>query len=119
MDVEFQNRQWPVEKVLSTLRPAVTPERLDRIQSVVAKRRSELCVVMENIFNRGNSSAVMRSMEAFGYYQIHHVEIQSEYKESNRVSQGAEKWLIQNKWSELKPAFALSNPVDIKSTLHT
>jgi len=102
MPVEFEGRQWDRDAVFEKLRPQITSERLQRIETVLDKRRSDLSLVVENIYNRGNTSAVMRSLEAFGYYQIHHIQLQDEFKESNRVTQGADKWLVQKSWESTK-----------------
>lgn len=80
------------------LKNHVTPERWGRIQSVVDHRRPQTAVVLEDIYDRGNTSAVMRSAEAFGLYQLHLIELSEKFKESKRVTQGAHKWLDRQKW---------------------
>ncbi len=76
----------------------VTPERWKRIQTAVDSRRPRTAVVLEDIYDRGNTSAVMRSAEAFGLYQLHMIELGEKFKESKRVTQGAHKWLDSKKW---------------------
>jgi tRNA (guanosine-2'-O-)-methyltransferase len=76
----------------------VTPERWARIQTAVDNRRPQVAVVLEDIYDRGNTSAVMRSAEAFGLYQLHLIELGEKFKESKRVTQGAHKWLDSKKW---------------------
>lgn len=80
------------------LRHHVTPERWARIQTAVDNRRPQTAVVLEDIYDRGNTSAVMRSAEAFGIYQLHMIELGEKFKESKRVTQGAHKWLDSKKW---------------------
>ena len=55
---------------------------------------------MENIYDRGNTSAVMRSAEAFGFHLFHQVVEIDSFKESKRVTQGADKWLLQSHWND-------------------
>lgn len=88
----------PTADLIRVLSRQVTPERWEKIQNVVNDRVSPMSVVIENIFDRGNASAVMRSMEAFGFYKIHMIEINEKFKESQRVTKGAEKWLEIAKW---------------------
>lgn len=88
------NNQFLVEH----LKNHVTPERWKRIQDVVRQRRDHVAIVLEDIYDRGNASAVMRSAEAFGLYQIHMIELGEKFKESKRVTQGAHKWLDIKKW---------------------
>ena len=63
---------YDAEVVLEKLAPLLTPERWAKIQKVVAGRTSDVVPVLENIYDRGNTSAVFRSAEAMGF-QIAHV----------------------------------------------
>ena len=96
--VEYQGRFYENAYVIDKLKDQVRPERWLKIQKIVDQRNKNLATVLENIYDRGNSSAVMRSAEAFGFYQIHHIIQGNEFKESKRVTQGADKWLVQKKW---------------------
>lgn len=89
-------------QIIETLSTRVTPERWTKIQNIVSRRISHLSVGIEDIYDRGNASAVMRSMEAFGFYQLHMVELSEKFKESQRVTQGADKWLDIRKWKSTK-----------------
>jgi tRNA (guanosine-2'-O-)-methyltransferase len=83
-----------VEEVLTELAPHLTDERRARLEQVVDGRSLHLVPVLENIYDRGNVSAVMRSAEAFGFLQMHLVDRPgARFKAANRVTRGAEKWL--------------------------
>lgn len=86
------------QDIVRRLSTQVTPERWGKIQKTVSGRISHMSVVIEDIYDRGNASAVMRSMEAFGFYQLHMIELSEKFKESQRVTQGADKWLNITKW---------------------
>ncbi len=90
--------QLGYQAIIDRLGAQVTPERFAKIQKVAGLRLSQVSVVLEDIYDRGNASAVMRSAEAFGLYQMHMIERQEKFKESKRVTQGAHKWLQINKW---------------------
>lgn len=82
------------EQVISALQPLLTEERTGRIDQVVSQRSFSLVPVLENIYDRGNISAVMRSAEAFGFFKMHIIEPeQAAFKAANRVTKGADKWL--------------------------
>lgn len=85
--------QFSVEDVLKHLAPRLTPERWSKIQKVIAHRTCEVTPVLENIYDRGNISAVVRSAEGMGFQNIHIIEPTEKFKESQRVTAGAEKWL--------------------------
>lgn len=90
---------YSADKIIETLEPQVTPERLERMNQVIAQRTPQMSLVLEDIYDRGNASAVMRSAEAFGFFDFHTIELQEKFKESKRVTQGAHKWLLNKKWS--------------------
>lgn len=82
--------------------PLLTPERKQKIDKVIEGRTFDVAVVLEGIYDRGNISAVMRTAEAFGFVNFHIVETQEKFKEANRVSQGADKWIEDQKWPQTK-----------------
>lgn len=96
----------------------ITEERLERIRKIAPGRTRSFIPVLENIYDRGNISAVMRSAEAFGFYEMHIIEGCEKFKESARVTQGADKWLNIYRWSTTQEAldFLKSKGVKIYAT---
>lgn len=92
----------PARVVCDITGPILTPERKTKIDQIVRGRDFGVAVVLENIYDRGNASAVMRSAEAMGYTQIHMIELGERFKNANRVTQGAEKWTEVTKWKSTK-----------------
>ncbi len=90
------------EIVIEKLNEFITDERKERIQKILSQRSSYFVPVLENIYDRGNVSAVMRSAEAFGFYRFHIIKINKDFKESQRVTQGADKWLDVSEWTNTK-----------------
>jgi tRNA (guanosine-2'-O-)-methyltransferase len=90
--------------VLTHLAPRLTTERWGKIQKVVASRTCDVTPVLENIYDRGNTSAVMRSAEAMGFQNIHIIEPGEKFKEANRVTAGADKWLDVVKFRDTSAA---------------
>ncbi len=82
------------------LEEMLSPERKERIESVLANRTYKILPVLENLYDRGNLSAVLRSAEAFGLQQVHLIELNEKFKVANRVTQGAEKWIDLKRWKE-------------------
>lgn len=81
-------------QIIQWLLPFVTEERACRLKEVVAGRQLDVFTVLENIYDRGNISAVMRSAEAFGFIRFHIIESeQARFKAANRVTRGADKWV--------------------------
>ena len=49
----------------------MTPERRARLLAVLNKRQSDLTVVLENVFDPHNISAVMRTCDAVGIQELY------------------------------------------------
>jgi tRNA (guanosine-2'-O-)-methyltransferase len=82
------------EQIVALLGPSLTSERIARLNEVVARRSLHMVTVLENIYDRGNASAVMRSAEAFGFLRLWMVDRPgARFRAANRVSKGTEKWL--------------------------
>jgi len=89
-----------VDEILEWLPPHLTDERLARLNEVVANRSVHIVSVLENIHDRGNVSAVMRSSEAFGFLDVSLIDQPgARFKASKRVTRGAEKWLDVHSYS--------------------
>lgn len=88
------------EDVVRLLADNMTIERRVRLDEVVSQRSLHLVPVLENIYDRGNVSAAMRSCEAFGFLQMYLVDQPgAKFKAANRVTKGADKWLDVNAFS--------------------
>lgn len=85
-------------EVMQHVFPLLTPERQKKILQVTGERCFDISVVLENIYDRGNTSAVMRTGEGLGFANFHVIETFDKFKESNRVTQGADKWVEVKKW---------------------
>lgn len=92
--------------VLEHIGPLLTDERRQKIQRVAAERNFETAVVLESIYDRGNVSAVMRSAEGLGFANFHVIETHEKFKDSQRVSQGADKWVETVKWKKTSDCVA-------------
>lgn len=85
-------------QVLQHIGTLLTKERFQKIEKVVEQRTFSTVLVLENIYDRGNASAVMRSAEALGFAQVHMIELGEKFKESQRVAAGADKWVEVKRW---------------------
>ena len=84
---------YPAERVIEALSRVVTPERLRRLEEVVNARTDEVAVVLDRIADPHNSSAVLRSAEAFGVQQVHAIIGDYGFRASHGVSKGTQRWL--------------------------
>lgn len=92
----------PYQAVLDHVWPLLTEDRRKKIEKVVQGRCFSNVVVLENIYDRGNISAVMRSAEALGFSRMHLIELGEKFKESQRTTAGADKWIETKKWKSTR-----------------
>lgn len=85
--------EMPAELVIDALGRIVTPARLRRIEEVVAGRTDDLVVVLDRIGDPHNSSAVLRSADAFGVQEVHAIVGDHGFRASRGVSKGTQRWL--------------------------
>ena len=72
----------------------ITPRRLARLRGTLARRQPDLAVVVENVHDPHNVSAMLRSCDAVGADGAHLVYTDEELPEINRVvSASAQRWL--------------------------
>jgi tRNA (guanosine-2'-O-)-methyltransferase len=83
----------PAGVVIEALSPTVTPERLQRIDEVVRSRTDDLVLVLDCIADPHNSSAVLRSADAFGLQTVHVIVGEHGFRASRGVSKGTHRWL--------------------------
>lgn len=95
-----------VSEVKDLLTPYLTEERRRRIEEVVGRRTYTVVPVMEGICDLGNAAAVFRSAEGLGFQGAHLIDTQPKHKTSQRVTQGADKWLDVEEWSDTKSCVA-------------
>lgn len=65
----------------------------DLFDRLVLNRTRHICVVLEDIFQAHNASAVLRSCDCFGVQDIHVVENRNHYAPNSDVSMGSDKWV--------------------------
>jgi len=87
------------ETIVSFLSGFVTEKRLRRIEEILAQRTRYVTVVLEDIYQSQNASAVLRTCECFGVQDIHIIENYNPYIINPLVLQGSDKWLSINKYN--------------------
>ena len=88
-----------VKKLLSHLKNFVSPERYERIDALTLNKTNHATIVLENIFQEHNTSAVLRTAEALGVNTIHVIENKHVYKTNTTVDKGASQWVTLKKFS--------------------
>jgi tRNA (guanosine-2'-O-)-methyltransferase len=85
----------------------MTPERKEKLLNVLSKRQNDITVVLENVFDPHNISAVMRTCDAVGVQDIYilNTKIPRHKKWGTRSSSSAAKWLTVHQFEEAEVCF--------------
>jgi tRNA (guanosine-2'-O-)-methyltransferase len=86
------------EKLLIYLESFLTDNRKQLFKNVLENRTRHFTVVLEDIFQSHNASAVVRTCDIFGVQDIHVIENKYNHKVSRHVAKGAQKWLNQTRY---------------------
>lgn len=70
----------------------MTPERYQRIRSMLAQRQTDLTVCLENVHKPHNVSAVVRTCDAIGIHKIHAI-WEERYGIRRGTAMGSERWV--------------------------
>lgn len=86
----------------------MTPERYKKLQKVLMQRQGNLTVVMENVEDPHNISAVMRTCDAVGIQDIYilNTAIPRHKKFGAKSSSSAVKWLTVHQFDNVEICFA-------------
>ena len=63
------------------------------MDDAIAGRTRDVVLVLEDILDEHNASAVLRTAEALGVLEVHFIVYQHPFKLAHKVSRGAHKWL--------------------------
>jgi tRNA (guanosine-2'-O-)-methyltransferase len=99
----------------------MTPEREERITRVLDKRQDNIIIVLENVFDPHNISAVMRTCDAVGVQDVYvlNTRIPAHKKWGAKSSSSAVQWLSIHQYTDAALCFAdLRKKVDRIVTTH-
>lgn len=80
-------------KLLAYLQGFLTPARRERFEKVLDWRTRHITVVLEDVFQLHNASAVVRSCDVFGIQDVHLIEDRFGRRLDKNIAVGAQKWV--------------------------
>jgi tRNA (guanosine-2'-O-)-methyltransferase len=85
----------------------MTPERSEKLLKVLSRRQTDITVVMENVQDPHNISAVMRTCDAVGIQDIYilNTKIPRHQKFGAKSSSSAAKWLSVHQFDNVAECF--------------
>ena len=88
------------KELIQYFKTFITHNRLEKMEQVLSKRTRYLTVVLENIYQPHNASAVLRSCDGFGAQDVHIIENSNSYRINPGVSLGTSQWLTLHKYNK-------------------
>lgn len=82
------------------LQPMVNERRMELIGRVLSNRTRYITVLLEDIYQSQNASAVLRSCDCFGIQDVHIIENRNKYILNPEVELGAAQWLTIQKYNK-------------------
>lgn len=87
------------EKLVGFFAQFITDERFKRLNDVIVNRTRHFTIVLEDIYQSQNASAVLRSCDCFGVQDVHIIENKNKYNINPDVELGSAKWLKMHKYN--------------------
>lgn len=88
------------QQTLEHLSQFISDHKKDFAERVLAARTRHVTVVLEDIYQSQNASAVIRTAECMGLQDVHIVETTSKYHLNIRVLKGSYKWMNLERYRE-------------------
>jgi len=78
----------------------LTINKVELFEKIIKDRTYHVTVVLEDIYQAHNASAVIRSCDCFGIQDLHIIENTNEYKPYRNATAGSQKWINLYKYNE-------------------
>ena len=90
----------------TALEPLLTPERIARIDQVIAARLGSVVAAVEDTYDPHNAAATIRTAEALGLQELHVIEPGERFSATKGVTRGAHRWIDLHRWGDAETAIS-------------
>ncbi|MCQ2279150.1 MAG: RNA methyltransferase [Bacteroidales bacterium] len=92
-------------KLYEALTDLYSENKRNLFDSLVQNRTRHVCVMVEDIYQSHNASAVLRSCDCFGVQDVHVVEQHNKFCPNSEVAMGSNKWVDVYKYKQTLDAY--------------
>ncbi len=96
----FMNNPSLRREFIAFLSEFILDRRVAQIHNVLDNRTRYITVVLEDIYQSQNASAVLRTCDCLGVQNVHVIEGKHSFQVNPQVVRGSSKWLTLTKYSE-------------------
>ncbi len=86
--------------LLNELQKYISEQRINLFNQIIQNRTTHFTVVLEDIYQSHNASAVLRTCDCLGIQNVHIIENRNSYQINEDIALGAEKWLSLHTYKE-------------------
>lgn len=97
MQSKFMKTLEEKQLLINYLTEFITPKRKQRFDDVIAQRMNHLQIVVEDLYQAHNASAVIRSCDCFGVQYVHFIENKNAMEVNKDIALGADSWVTIKK----------------------
>lgn len=81
------------EQLLAFYFSLITASKREKFNRIASNRTRYLTVVIENVYQEQNASAIVRSCDCFGIHDIHAIEKDNSFSVNREIAMGAGRWV--------------------------
>lgn len=89
------------EHIFQCFQSLLTPHKVQLFERVAAQRTRHISIVLEDLFQEHNASAVIRTCECFGIQDLYAIEDKNKYTLQRKVARGAGQWIDLHRFTEI------------------
>ncbi len=78
----------------------LTDKRKDTFDRILEQRSRHFTVILEDLYQKHNTSAIVRSCDIFGIQDVHIIENKYKSYMSNQVGKGSQKWIDFHRYQD-------------------
>lgn len=87
-------------EVRKELYEIISQNKREMFDRIAAERTRHVSVVLENVYQEHNASAIVRSCDCFGIQDLHVIEKGNKYKVQRDIALGAGRWVDMHNYGE-------------------
>jgi len=88
------------KQIIYQLKEFVTESRFQLFEKILNERTNYISLLIENVYQSHNASAIVRSAEALGLQELYVYERKNSFSPNEEISLGAQKWLDIYRYKE-------------------
>ena len=95
-----------IKDAIALLASFALEQRYAQMKARLEQRTRYLTVCFENLYHEQNTSAAVRSMEAFGIQDVHIVDSEHHYRVNPDIALGSDKWIDIHRYASIESGIA-------------